>query len=132
MTHTELHAGDEYVCMNRRPAVEKYLAIVDLGLESLQVLGDRRAERLAGLDLEPAAMQRALDHVAFLETVDHRREAVGADVARRVDVAIDIVEGDFLVADLHLDGLFGFDFARVSYVMPVVVRHGNDPICGFR
>ena len=72
-------------------------------------------------------MERAFDTIAIDEALGERGEFMGADVVGGVEAAVDLVDGDVIIADLHglrfvLQNLAGF-----RHAMPVggygVVHH---------
>ena len=101
----------------------EYVAVFDLDLVGLQVLADWRAKRLAGLDVETTLMQRALYLAAFLEAIRHGGKGVGTNIVRRIDLAIDVVQGDFLTTDIDLFWIVGVDFGCVGHLVPVFFAH---------
>src|SRR5665213_1388032 len=80
----------------RALCVEPDLDIVadDTHRIGLEVVADRRAEALAGLHLEPSAMQRAFDDLAVEPALGQLGVGVGAEVVGGVDFAVDVVERD--------------------------------------
>src|SRR5579885_379569 len=83
------------------PSAELHQHVVALELDRKHrdVLRDRRAQRLAGLDLEPAGVERTLDDAVLEIAVRQARIGVRADVVGGVDLAVDQVDRDLLVAD---------------------------------
>src|SRR6185437_6972885 len=49
---------------------------------------------------ETAGVQRAFDHVAVEPAIAEECEGMGADIVRRIDVAVDAIEGDRLALGL--------------------------------
>src|SRR6266700_361824 len=62
----------------------------------LEVVGHRRAQGLAGLDVEPPGMQRAFDLALVEPAVRELGVGMGADVVGGLDGAVEIVERDLL------------------------------------
>src|SRR5208337_862522 len=64
-----------------------------------------RGHGLAGLDLEPAAMQRALDHVTLDEAFAEQREGVGAHIVDGIELTVDIEDRDLALLELDAQPL---------------------------
>src|ERR1700691_3433910 len=84
-------------------SIQLYLDVLarHLHLIGLEVVVDRRSQPLAGLDLEPAAMQWAFDTIAVEPALAQEGESVGAEIVGGVDRTVDVVERDLALAQRH-------------------------------
>src|SRR5215471_5855462 len=78
---------------------EQHGAVLDFHRIGFDVHRARRTHRLAGRNVEPPLMQRALDVLAIDEAVGEARLSVRAGVMRRVNRATHVVKADRLIAE---------------------------------
>jgi hypothetical protein len=57
------------------------------------------AQAFSGLDIEALAMERAFNLIGFQDSVGHVRLRMGADVAGRIILTFETVDGDLDVPD---------------------------------
>src|SRR5580704_1036594 len=82
---------------------QQHLAMLDPDRKGPDVVRHRFQHSLSGRHVKPALMKRAFDFVAFEESLAKPGMAVGADVRGCVDLALNTVESDVLIADLDRD-----------------------------
>ena len=85
----------------RRFQVDHHLAILHFGAEGLEIDEAGRLHRLAGRHVERTEVQAAFDHVALQDAVGEIGGGMGAARLGGIERAVDIVDGDDLVADFE-------------------------------
>src|SRR6516225_9398096 len=85
-----------------------------------KVAPPRLLRALAGRNVEPRAVQRTLDLIAFDKTLGKQRICMRTNIFHRVVAVADLVDADLTLTDLCRDRRVIAQVARRSYVVPPV------------
>src|SRR5579859_4839224 len=80
--------------------IDHHGPVLDPDRVGLDVAGHRKAQRLAGSDVEAPGMERALDRAIVEEPVRQQGEGVRTDIPGGVEFALDLIDRNLRAADL--------------------------------